>query len=225
MRPKSSEPIHKSKSVTLARDTYCYVLTVGKSGPYFFGTAHGLRRGIEKYCRQVPFKEMSDLYSAVEKNIKAEQRANSRKAFGQIGTVILFLFLVSPLRAGVVDDLMPLVKMAESSGDPRAVSNGSWGLYQISQPVLDDYNRIHGTEVTVEELFNPLTNEIIARWYLDWLNDWLSGHGYPDDPQRLIYSYNTGMGKLRRNNFKIPEWTKDHPNRIYRSIYRGELPR
>ncbi len=216
--------IYRSKSATLSRSPYCWILTLGNQGPFYYGTVAGLRAGLERRKKLVPLSTLADLSEKVTEEWRKEQQARAKRAFAKVGTIIILaLALVSPARADLVESLLPLVRMAESSGDPSAVGNGSWGLYQISQPVLDDFNRIHGEEIVVEDLFDPQINERIARWYLRWLNDWLTRHGYPDDVQRLVFTYNSGLGRLRRNNFEIPIWTRDHPNRIYRAIYRGTI--
>lgn len=140
---------------------------------------------------------------------------------GILGLIILAgLVMAAASRGDIVDRLLPLVKLAESSGDPEAIGNGSYGLYQITSVLLDHFNQVCRTEYTVADLFDPAINEEIARWYLGWINSYLTRKGYPNDIPRIIYCFNTGVGKLRENGFQIPAWCLHHPNHIYRKIYR-----
>jgi len=119
-----------------------------------------------------------------------------------------------------VESLLPWVRTAESGGDSRAVSpdGRAWGLYQITSPVLVEFNEAHGSFYGLGDLYNAKLNEHIARWYLNRLNRWLGSHGYKNDTPRLILAYNWGMGNLKSNEFRIPDWARRHPNRTYRKL-------
>ena len=138
-----------------------------------------------------------------------------------IGAALLSQALTA--KGDIVERLLPIVMMAESSGNPLAEGNGSWGLYQLTSVALAHFNQVNGADYQKHDLFDPEINEEIARWYLGWINSYLTRKGYPDDPARIVFCFNTGVGKLRRNDYRLPSWTLNHPNRIYRRIYREGL--
>jgi len=91
--------------------------------------------------------------------------------------------------------------MAESSGNPSAVSEkGAVGLYQVSQPVLDDWNREYPSMYfTLKDMYNPEKCRIVASWYMNVkIPDYIKSETYLLDSNvnRLI-AYHAGIGNLR----------------------------
>lgn len=116
---------------------------------------------------------------------------------------ILALTLGSPAMAHPID--MDAIAQIESSNNPKAVGkSGEIGLYQISPIVLKHFNqsrkRLGGDDgatfvvdenVQAEDLKDPLVNEYIANWYMNWLFDrcWTV--------KDTIIAWNWGIGNWR----------------------------
>lgn len=100
-------------------------------------------------------------------------------------TIILLVFALAQVGwADEIDDIIPFVIMAESSGNPDALSKaGGVGLMQITPIVLKEWNRYNypmgvvvsrsnakrlGLEVydNIGDLFNPSLNVEVGEWYL-----------------------------------------------------------
>ena len=146
--------------------------------------------------------------------------------------LIWFLILVAGLLVGgfacadTADELLPLIILAESSGREQAVSpDGGYGLCQITAPLLTDYNRVNKTAYTLNDMLSADLNKKVALWYLRWLNSYLTKYGYPNDSLRILVCYNWGVGNLKRNDFRVPDWFMRHPNKVYMSFYKYELMR
>lgn len=59
----------------------------------------------------------------------------------------------------------------ESNFDPlvigdKKLKNYAVGLMQVRQPALTDYNREHGTNLTMDDLKEPRANIMVGTWYL-----------------------------------------------------------
>ena len=150
-------------------------------------------------------------------------------------TIFILLLLISTTicQADVIDDadiieeLVPLICMAESSGNPNASDGKSYGLMGITPIVLkefiknssDEFDKtIHWeNERNKYILLHPEFNKKVGTWYLHKIQSWLPGE-YKNSKPHIIFAYNSGIGKLKKNNWRIPSWTKNHPNKIYRKI-------
>jgi soluble lytic murein transglycosylase-like protein len=141
----------------------------------------------------------------------------------------------------IIDELLPKIIKAESSGNPSASDGKSYGLMGISECVLKDFNnRIPNKkyfeicensrasfshwEAEKEDLFNPEINKYIGTWYLHWIQEQLPPK-YKDSQAHLVFAYNFGIGKLKTYNYLIPLWTLKHKNKIYKTIYQEEYQR
>jgi len=148
-----------------------------------------------------------------------------------INSILVILILIGCTLAQIiygveVEELLPMIAMAESSGDPSAISaDGGYGLYQITRPVLSDYNRVHKTAYTLNDLLSPKLNTRVAMWYLKWIDKQLTKASYPNDSVRLVVAYNWGLGKLKRNGYRVPDWFMTHPNKVYRTFFCEEIAR
>ena len=136
-------------------------------------------------------------------------------------TALIIISIMSfsfPCFGGIEDSLLPIIIQAESGNRAHIISrDGGYGLCQIQKPTLEHYNKVHRTELTTKNLLDSETNKKIAKWYLSWLNNRLSGYGYRNDKARILCSYNWGFSNLKRNRFVIPEWFWNHKNRVYRA--------
>ncbi|MGE5279272.1 MAG: transglycosylase SLT domain-containing protein [Deltaproteobacteria bacterium] len=113
------------------------------------------------------------------------------------------LVLAAPAaHAGIAIDLNA-IEAIESGGDPNAVNvaTGCYGICQISQICLQDYNQFHGTRYAVKDLFRPEINERIARWYFQRIEQMLIHSRIPVTLTTVIASYNWGIGN-------VAEWAR-----------------
>lgn len=103
-----------------------------------------------------------------------------------------------PASAQVPVDMRAIMAI-ESSGDPLAFNRATrcYGLYQISEICLEEFNRFHGTAYAPEELFDPGLNERIAGWYFLRIRDMLDAYGIPATIVTVIACYNWGIGRVR----------------------------
>lgn len=86
----------------------------------------------------------------------------------------------------------------ESDGFPFAVGiTEDFGLMQITQPALTDYNRSNGSTLTLFDVWiSPETNIKVGTWYFSWL---VSQFG--NDYEKAVSAYNQGIGNVRRNTY------------------------
>lgn len=98
------------------------------------------------------------------------------------------------------------IRFIESSNNPHALNRrdhdgkGSRGLYQISEGLRLDYNRLNKTSVSSNDLFNPKTNEKIAVWAFTYYYPLLLRKVLkkPITTENLIVCHNAGCGALRK---------------------------
>jgi len=116
--------------------------------------------------------------------------------------------------------LIPIIIQAESSGNPNAVSrDGSRGLFQFTEPTWTwASEQAFGRALSFDDAFDPVKSRRVAEWFIDWLARQIDGH-YSD--ALMIASYNWGIGNVKRNGYRIPDFLKNHPNKIYREILKG----
>lgn len=106
---------------------------------------------------------------------------------------------------GVPAWVMLRIAYIESTFNPLAVNQeGSWGMFQISQGVLDDYNFWHmlGTQYMQADLFDPAIAAKVASWQMARL---LSQCDHII--QGAVRSYNGGFGN-RDHDVTLPYWHK-----------------
>jgi soluble lytic murein transglycosylase-like protein len=90
------------------------------------------------------------------------------------------------------------VRFIESSGNPYAYNAQTkcYGLYQISEACLLDFNQIRNTRYITEDLFDPQINEMIASWYFLHIEEMLAYYNIPVSIATVIASYNWGIGNV-----------------------------
>jgi hypothetical protein len=114
---------------------------------------------------------------------------------------------------GDLDALVPVIVMAESSGNPRAVGPaGERGLMQISRETWERYSAYPW-----KDAYDPAKNVHVGRKILEEINE---RYGQTSTRARVIYTYNTGRFCFG----PLPKWTRQHDNDIYRSIFLSETP-
>jgi hypothetical protein len=130
-------------------------------------------------------------------------------ALAGIVTTAGILFFVSGASAEVIISL-EAIKTIESGGNPYAVSESTkcYGLYQISEICLKDYNEENHTRYSLKDLFKPAVNQMIASWYFKKIGKILSYYNIPITLTTIIASYNWGIGNARewvRRGMKFEE--------------------
>lgn len=91
----------------------------------------------------------------------------------------------------------------ESRLRPEIVNDkGAYGLFQIMQPALDDYNRINKTNYTLEDMKNADNNIKVRNWYMDYLSNLgfiNKGDIQSDSVQmyKTLAAFNAGAGPVR----------------------------
>lgn len=89
----------------------------------------------------------------------------------------------------------------ESSGNPDLVNDwGYTGLYQFGQPRLDDYNRVHGTNITTQSLVgNPDLQHRVADWHFGDIDRAIAALDTNMDPDGLrAVAHLGGIGGMRQ---------------------------
>ncbi len=107
-------------------------------------------------------------------------------------------------------DLVEAVVEAESGGNPSAVSRAqAYGLMQVRIPTARD---MAGRDVTIDELFDPVTNLDLGCRYLRRMLD-----RYKGDVRLALMAYNAGPGK-------VDQWLAEEPDpaRVLRHKAYGE---
>ena len=109
------------------------------------------------------------------------------------------------------------IKQIESHGNPLAYNkhSGARGLYQITSICLEEYNNYHNTLYSLNDLFNPTINEIIARWYLEIrIPQLLKHYDLEVTVENILWAYNGGINKVRRN--QMDRETEDYISKYKR---------
>ena len=111
--------------------------------------------------------------------------------------IMLVLFWAAPAYAQAGIDLKA-IKVIESSNNPLAYNAKTrcYGLYQISEICLKDFNNFHGTAYRPRDLFNPLLNKRISAWYFKRIEKMLKFYGVPVSLAAVLASYNWGIGNV-----------------------------
>ena len=119
--------------------------------------------------------------------------------------------------ADEINDLIPRIVMAESSGNPHAISKANCrGLMQISEIVLREYNQCNGTSYLPNRLFDGTFNMNVGEWYLRRLKT----HYIPPDKysvELLLSCYNVGPTHMRKKDWdwmKAPEETLKYIQKV-----------
>ena len=91
----------------------------------------------------------------------------------------------------------------ESRLRPEVVNDkGAYGLFQIMQPALDDYNRVNKTNYTLEDMKNADNNIKVRNWYMDYLSNlgFINKGGIQSDSvgmYKVLASFNAGAGNVK----------------------------
>lgn len=155
---------------------------------------------------------------------------------------ILSIFLVATAHAQTPCPAIDMNKimMIESSGNPRAFNpnDNSVGLFQITPICLEEANRLAPDEIvgrnctginylhlgaycerrklTQDDLFNPLINTRIAKWYLtERIPAMIRYYKKPVTVENILISYNAGISYVVQDK-PLPKITKDYLRKYFK---------
>ena len=113
--------------------------------------------------------------------------------------VTVLLYPVRALQAQLNIDFRA-IQSIESGGNPAAFNQRTrcYGLYQISEICLQDYNQMNGTSYRPADLFDPGLNSAVAGWYFNRISSMLDHFGIAENLTTVIASYNWGIGNVIR---------------------------
>ncbi len=115
-------------------------------------------------------------------------------------TLIILVAAVYPASRGFAQVSIDFqaIQSIESGGNPAAFNDRTrcYGLYQISEICLQDYNQVNGTQYLPGDLFNPGVNASIAGWYFERINFMLDHYAVPRSLTTVIACYNWGIGNV-----------------------------
>ena len=125
---------------------------------------------------------------------------------------------------GVPAALVKAVIQQESAGDPNAQSpTGASGLMQITQPAVDEVNRIYGTDYTREQMrTDPAANMDVGTKYLAHLMKQYNGN-----VEQALAAYNGGPGHLQQaggDYRNTKEETRNYVPAVMRHLAGAQAP-
>lgn len=136
----------------------------------------------------------------------------------KILTMLLLILIPYTLSApfSFASEFNPLVDLSaiaqiESSGNPSAIGDHgkSQGLYQISQPVVSDYNQAHNTSYSIQDCLRQTISQKIASWYLnERIPSLLKHFKQPVTTETVIQAYNCGINCVVKGH--LPTITKNY---------------
>jgi len=118
----------------------------------------------------------------------------------KLAIIFLLIFHTNSYGANLID--LNKIKQIESHGNPLAYNKGSGarGLYQITAICLQEYNNFNHSTYSLNDLFNPTTNEKIASWYLEKrIPQMLKYYNLDVTVENILWAYNGGIGKVKKN--------------------------
>lgn len=142
---------------------------------------------------------------------KAAEIKKLRRA-AKIAAAVALLFFVGGCSGPAYATVnMEAIKQIESAGNPKAHNKrtNARGLYQITPICLAHYNESNyrGPRFSMDDMFDPKKNEIVAAWYFVWLAD------QDLDDIEQIAAFNWGIGNVKKwlaGKKDLPKETQDY---------------
>lgn len=137
-------------------------------------------------------------------------------------TFLLLVHAIGFARADEVD--MVAIMNIESKGKPNAhnKSEDARGLFQIRPCVLQEYNQYNNTRILPDDLFDPVINAVIGRWYMNRRIKQMHEHfKIPDTTRNRIISYNAGIKRTLdhvRHGKPLPKITFNYIKKYERMV-------
>lgn len=107
------------------------------------------------------------------------------------------------LLGGTLDEVISVLERAESGGNPSAIGDGgkAFGILQIHEIAVEDYNRIYKTEFRHPDVFEPNVARQICKGYILHYTKGLQNISFKDccflwngGPNGLKYSRDPNYG-------------------------------
>lgn len=149
--------------------------------------------------------------------IRIKQQANRIGAILAL-TALIMLGLIAICHATPTIDLQAIA-MIESSNNPMAIGdNGkAYGLYQLHNSVVADFNRKNGTKYRHRDMLNKIIATKVASWYFNIeIPRLLKHYGIKSSLLNITLCYNWGIGNVVKWHKKgakyneIPKTTKKY---------------
>lgn len=101
-------------------------------------------------------------------------------------------------------ELVPLWETPKGSHHTIIGDGGyAYGLYQITQSMVDDFNRISGEKVSHVVAFDPVFSQRLCKTVLEHYSRKILAEGYEPSPLHWLYIWNGGGGAWRRVHHPI----------------------
>ncbi len=115
----------------------------------------------------------------------------SREVLARFNDVQYFIILQS-LRHGVPSWIMYRIAFIESTFRTQVVGPvGEIGMFQITAPLLNDFNSANATNHDLDFMFEPNPASDVAAWAIAWHLDHYNGN-----IENAVKAYNTGRGGI-----------------------------
>ena len=113
--------------------------------------------------------------------------------------LITFFIIVNVARGEEID--LSIIAQIESNGNTFADSyrgaKYGRGLHQVSEICLTEYNNYNKTNYKPKDLYIPLINTKIAKWYLNVrIPKMLKAYNISDTLNNRLWAYNAGIGRV-----------------------------
>jgi hypothetical protein len=131
------------------------------------------------------------------------------RALGVLFFIITFALPTFAFSQDIVN--LKIIAKIESNFNPLAYNpkTQAIGLYQITPIVLQEYNQFNKTNYTKKDVFNPIINEKIARWYLFMrIPQMLKYYKKEVNLRNILVAYNAGIKAVVKGY--IPKETREY---------------
>jgi hypothetical protein len=135
------------------------------------------------------------------------------------------LWIIGLLDCAYAEIDMDIIAIIESNNNPLAYNfkSKARGLYQITPICLEDYNNYHKHKYTLPELFNPIINKKITKWYIEKrIPQMLNYYGYKATDKNIIISYNAGI-KYIVKGLSLPQETRLYLKKYHKLLKQKKL--
>ena len=148
------------------------------------------------------------------------------KAIVSIALIIVVFLVGRKILLAKTDEipatLITKIIAAESQFNPRAVGKaGERGLFQLREATWDWLTeKMYNKKLHFDLAFDSTINKEVGIYYLKWIKNYLGSHYTPG---LLVGCFNYGPSRIKTLGYSLPDSAWDHPNLIYRQIFREEL--
>jgi hypothetical protein len=128
---------------------------------------------------------------------------------------VMIVAMAGKAQASPVIDLR-IIGAIESNSNVRAVNKreGAYGIYQIRQAVIDDFNKLSRSrrKYRLEDMLDQDKAYTVANWYLhDRIPKMLRYYKLPVTKERVIWGYNAGIKAVLDG--RMPNITREYINK------------